>query len=484
MRYIKLEDAVQGMSLAYNLYDSRGRMLIKRDETLTSWYIAKLAEYKIDGIYIMDDMFNDINIEFIISPELRAEGLACVREGNIDKCRALAVKMVTEIYPKGSLILDLIDIRTYNDYIYAHCVNVAVISCIIGIELKLTKHELTDLVTAALLHDLGKLSIPDEILNKPERLTQEEYKIIQTHALLSYDIIKSRPDLSTQVKEAVLYHHENVDGSGYPKGIDGTGLNIYAKIIHVADVYDALISQKPYKRPYSSFETSEYIMGGSSIMFDKDVVTALLKCVPLYQKCRQVFLSDGSSGIVKDNTGDHNLRPVIKLFNGKIVDLSQPKNYSITILNEADNEPEIIESENMRQQMINPVKRYKIVVVDDMKTNLEAIRSILRNLYDVILLKSGRQLMNYMEKLAPPDLILMDINMPEMSGVEAAMLVQQKTAKLGVNIPIIFVTAVCNRETVLTCQKLNAAGYILRPYKATYIKEEIQKVLIGWNGVE
>ncbi len=161
--------------------------------------------------------------------------------------------------------------------------NVAVIACVIGFGLKLKEEDLQDLVTAALLHDLGKLAIPQEILNKPGRLTQEEYQIMKSHALLSYKMIKERWDLSAQIKIAVLYHHENVDGSGYPEGLEGIEQTMFTRILHVADVYDALVSEDLTKSriPY---EASEYLMGGCGIMFDRHVVATLLKYVPLYPK--------------------------------------------------------------------------------------------------------------------------------------------------------------------------------------------------------
>ena len=202
MRYVKLEDTRPGMQLAYGLYDSSGRTLVSQNALLTQNYIDKLKEYGFDGVYITDELSKDIHVEATISPALRTDGLMCVRESNIDKCQKIASKIVGEILTRGKLTLDLTDLRSFDDYTYAHSVNVAVISCVIGFGLKLSEEDLQDLVTAALLHDLGKLSIPQEILNKPGRLTQEEYQIMKSHPLLSYEMIKERWDLSAQIKIA------------------------------------------------------------------------------------------------------------------------------------------------------------------------------------------------------------------------------------------------------------------------------------------
>jgi CheY-like chemotaxis protein len=130
--------------------------------------------------------------------------------------------------------------------------------------------------------------------------------------------------------------------------------------------------------------------------------------------------------------------------------------------------------------MIAPMKKYHVVVVDDMKTNLQMLRGILENLYEVTLLKSGRQALLYMEKQKWPDLILMDIDMPEMDGIETARRIQEMT---GRTIPILFVTTLCDKKTVMACRELNAAGYVVRPYNSSFIKGEIQRILIEW-GVE
>lgn len=482
MRYITLRDARPGMRLAYDLYDSFGRTLVGSNCELTENYIEKLYGYGFDGIYIEDEISKDINVESVISPTLRTEGLVCVRDGDIDGCKDVAKHMVEDVLERGILSLDMTDLRCYDDYTYAHSVNVATVCCVIGIGMEMSIEDITNLVTAALLHDLGKMQIPEEILNKPGRLTQEEYQIMKSHATLSYEIISERWDLSAQIKTAVLFHHENVDGSGYPQGIDGSEQTLFTKILHVADVYDALVSKRPYKKPYSPYEASEYLMGGCGIMFDHDVVATLLKYVPLYPKGTEVVLSDGRSGIICDNTSMHNLRPIVRLLDGGMLDLVKPENLHLTLavpMEECEISPEASEQE--RREMIKPMKKQRILAVDDMKTNLQMLRGILEYSYDVDLVKSGRQALMYMKKNPWPDLVLMDIDMPEMDGIETAKRIQDMTGK---KVPILFVTALCDKETVMMCRTLDVAGYIVRPYKPVYIKSEIKRILTGRSEIE
>ena len=482
MRYVKMNDARPGMCLAYNMYDADGHTLICSGSTLSQFYIKKLNEYGFDGVYINDDLSKDIKIEAVISPDLRTEGIANVRSSDVDGCKGVARKIVDQVLTRGVLSLDLTDLRCFDGYTYAHSVNVAVLCCIIGFGMKLNEQSLEQLVMAGLLHDLGKQLIPSEILNKPNHLTNEEYEIMKTHATLSYEIIKERWDISSQVKAAVLYHHENVDGSGYPSGIDGDGMTLFTKILHVADVYDALVSRRPYKRPYSPYEACEFLMGAGGIMFDPKVVEALLRCVPFYPKGTQVELSDGREGIIVENAGSRNLRPLLRLLDGTMLELSDQSNFNLTILrgtNEEVVDPCVEETE--RRKMLMPFKKYHIMIIDDMLINLHSFRGFLQNAYDLNLQTSVAQALLHLKRGEEPDLIILDMDMPEMNGVDAAAKIKDIT---GDEVPILFVIDSHDKELVARCRKAGAAGYIVRPYKPVYVKAEIKRIIAGLKVTE
>lgn len=480
MRYVAIEDARPGMYLAYDLYDSQGRTVIGGGCELTANYIQRLREYGFAAVYIDDDISEDIKIETVIPPELRLAGEQYVKACDIDKIADVARQIVASILPEGRVSLDMADLRSYDDYTYAHSVNVAVLSCVLGIGLEMSERDLEYLTTAALLHDLGKLTIPKEVLNKPGRLTQEEYALMKTHPVRSYELLKDNYDISAHVKQAVLLHHENYDGSGYPHGLYGDEQSIFVRVLHVCDVYDALTSKRPYKDGYCPSEAAEYLMGACGIMFDKYVVEKFLQLVPLYPKGTEVKLSNGKKAIVVDNTDGRNLRPIVRTIDvGQDIDLSDRLNLNITILpNDTDASGEFSEkSEAERKEMIKEVEivRHKVMVVDDMATNLHMLKDILSNKYDVTLLKSGHQTVKYIaQNTERPDIILMDIDMPEMDGLEASRQINLITDN---SIPILFVSAKTDRQTVMDCREIGAAGYIARPYKAVYIKSEIERIL-------
>lgn len=482
MRYVSMKKAEPGMQLAYNLFDSFGRVLLSKNASLTENYIEKLVEMGFPGVYINDELSKGIELDTIITPELRSDGLACVRQCDIDGCKDIAKNVVEQIAAKGIMTLDLSDLRTFDDYTYAHSVNVAVLSCMIGFGLGLGEQDLTNIVLAGLLHDVGKLSIPNGILNKPGRLTAEEYQIMKSHALLSYEMIKERLDISAQVKQAVLYHHENVDGSGYPNGVEAKETNLFAKILHVADVYDALVSKRPYKKPYSAYEATEYLMGGCGIMFDRKVVTAFLKYVPLYPKGTLVRISDGREAIIYDNTGAHNLRPILRLITGEYIDMQEPQHMNLTLTAIYDDAVEVLEVyEREREMMVNPEKRYKVLVVDDKQLSREQIKEALEDEYDIELMRSGTQAVKYIQKKQKPDVILMEIDMIEQGGIETAKKINKLTYQ---NVPILFISSSADAETVLRCKEVSAAGYILKPFNLVYLKSEINRAITGRSDFE
>lgn len=480
MRYVAIEDARPGMYLAYDLYDSQGRTVIGGGCELTANYIQRLREYGFAAVYIDDDISEDIKIETVIPPELRQAGEQYVKECDIDKIADVARQIVASILPEGRVSLDMADLRSYDDYTYAHSVNVAVLCCVLGIGLEMSERDLEYITTAALLHDLGKLTIPKEVLNKPGRLSPEEYALIKTHPVKSYELLSDNYGISAHVKQAVLLHHENYDGSGYPHGLYGDEQSIFVRVLHVCDVYDALTSKRPYKDGYCPSEAAEYLMGACGIMFDKYVVEKFLQLVPLYPKGTEVKLSNGKKAIVVDNTDGRNLRPIVRTIDvGQDIDLSDRLNLNITILpNDTDASGEFSEkSEAERKEMIKEVEivRHKVMIVDDMATNLHMLKDILSNKYDVTLLKSGHQAVKYIaQNTERPDIILMDIDMPEMDGLEASRQINLITDN---SIPILFVSAKTDRQTVMDCREIGAAGYIARPYKAVYIKSEIERIL-------
>ena len=247
MRYISIEEAEPGMLLGKPVYDAFSRILVAKQRPLTAEYIQKLKIRGYLGFYIEDEFSEGIEVKEAISPELRNRGVDALRKKNIDATLQVAKDIVGQILTSDTISLDMVDLRTFDDYTYRHSVNVAVLSTIIGMGMGLSQEELNDVCIGAIFHDMGKLMIDTDIINKPGKLTDEEFDLIKIHPVTGYHILK---DISDHVDMAIAakYHHERYDGKGYPNGLLGENIPEMARILAVADSYDAMTSNRSYRK--------------------------------------------------------------------------------------------------------------------------------------------------------------------------------------------------------------------------------------------
>ena len=474
MRYISIEEAEPGMLLAKGVYDAYSRVLVAKKRPLTRDYIQKLRERGYLGFYIEDEFSDGIEVEETISAELRNKGVDALRKKNIDATLQVAKDIVGQILHTDKISLDMVDLRTFDDYTYRHSVNVAVLSTIIGMGMGLEQDMLNDLCIAAMFHDMGKLMLDTDVINKPGRLTKDEFALIKMHPQLSLDLLSGRWNISLESKEAILSHHENQDGTGYPRGLQKDEIPLYARIIHVADVYDALTSKRPYKDPYTPSESIEYLMGGCHILFDANIVNTFLKWVPVYPKGVMVKLSDGREGIVFENTKNP-IRPKIRLIDGNILDLGDERrnlhitiNPTSTVETDYSNEMAAIDSE---KKDTRPV----VLTIDDTVMSLQMVRNTCEKNFKIVMVKSQKEAMQYLQRNGAPALVLTEINLPDGNGIEMAKTIHQQYGK---ELPVIFLTALSDRATVQKCRDAGAADYIVKPFRPMYLLERMN-VAIG-----
>ena len=220
---------------------------------------------------------------------------------------------------------------------YYHSINVAIISTVMGLGLRLEPGRLIDLTEAALLHDIGKMQISNSILNKPGKLTEEEYKTIQMHSLYGYSLLKEEKDISSDVRNGILFHHENFNGTGYPLCYSKADIPQISRIIHIADIYDAMKAKRPYKDAYATNECFEYMMSLSGTVVDPEILKIFLLFYPAYEIGMNVELSNGYDAVVLKNYSNENLRPKVKVTDGKIIHLNRNPYLNITITKEKSN---------------------------------------------------------------------------------------------------------------------------------------------------
>ena len=331
MRYVTLEELKKDMVLANTLYDNNDKILLKANKKLTQAYVNRIQQMDISGLYVFeDDEITDHTP--IVSEKTRMAALRSLKRLNIDDCLYIANDIVEEIRESESMVVETLNLSTYDNYTYVHSVNVDITSVVLGVALGLRDDELRKLSQAALLHDIGKTCLPIEILNKPGKLTEEEYEEVKRHSWHGYNMLKNNEEISSVTRNAILSHHENEDGTGYPRNLTSERIHKYAKIIHVADVYDALTTKRVNKDAMNPSDAMEYLMANTTTMFDKDIVATFMQYVAPYPLGVTVELSDGRTGIVIKNNREMLSRPIVKVEGGHMINLTKELDLTVTKL--------------------------------------------------------------------------------------------------------------------------------------------------------
>nr|WP_300094007.1 HD-GYP domain-containing protein [Sedimentibacter sp.] len=342
-----------GMILAKDiiLYNSSNfnSLLLTKGQVLNNTFINRINYHGIEGAYIESEAFADIEVDSYINDALKAKSLKTVKDVYYElkmssgKVHATAIRqlsgivnsLITEILYKDDLTYNLVDFKNYDNYTYQHCLNVATLAISTGISLGLGESMLHDLGMAGLLHDIGKMMIPLEILNKPDKLTDEEFEIIKTHPVNAVTLLKDLVPFS--VLSGIQSHHEKLDGTGYPYGIAGDNIHYYGRVLAVCDVYDALTSDRSYRMTSFPSEVIEYVMGCVDKHFDYEILKSFLKVIVAYPIGTFVRLSDKRIAVVVKNNSENIMRPVVRIVNndgtvGEDVDLLYDKKHmNITI---------------------------------------------------------------------------------------------------------------------------------------------------------
>ncbi|MDE7211670.1 MAG: HD-GYP domain-containing protein [Lachnospiraceae bacterium] len=228
----------------------------------------------------------------------------------------------------GMHVFDMLhSMRDFDDETYLHSVNVAMISNVLGRWLRFTRRDLDTLTLCGLLHDIGKLTMPPEVIKKPEKLTDPEYDIMMTHPLRGYNILRAQK-ANIHVQMTAIMHHERCDGSGYPMGIKADQIDRFAKIVMVADVYEAMTAARVYRGPLCPFEVISIFESEGLAKYDTRTVMTFLEHVNQTYLHNNVRLSDKSEGVIVMMNPTSLSRPVIQI--GKeFVDLSREHNLYI-----------------------------------------------------------------------------------------------------------------------------------------------------------
>ncbi|MGV8905862.1 MAG: HD-GYP domain-containing protein [Acetobacterium sp.] len=327
MRFVPTFCLREGMILGDNIFGDSGELVLAQNTVLTKDYVQGIRKLNYNGIYIEDDLSKDIQIANIINDRVRAQTVKGIKDifictenkSQISKKKFKKMQnqielIVDEILENKNMMVNMVDLKVFDDYTYYHSVNVAVLSIVIGTALGFGKEDLYNLGFGALLHDIGKVFVKKEILNKQGILSDDEFFEIKKHSYMGYDYIKKEFAINPASKSGILDHHEKFGGGGYPNNLEGADISLFGRIISIADVYDAMTSDRPYRKGIVPSEVIEYIMGSSCVLFDPDLVKLFVRKIAPYPIGTFVKLSNGLIGIVTENFESYCLRPKIRIF--------------------------------------------------------------------------------------------------------------------------------------------------------------------------
>ncbi|MFW5998485.1 MAG: HD-GYP domain-containing protein [Halanaerobiaceae bacterium] len=323
MRLVQIENINPEMKLARPVR-YKNRILLNTGVNNLHKYKKRLASLGINYIYVNDRFSENIEVKDVIKDETRREGKKVIKEImedikfnkdiNIKKVKKSVSKIIDDILNNSkNLMVNMVDIKSFDSYTFEHSVNVAVLSIILGKQINLNKQDLLKLGTGAILHDIGKTLIPKDILNKSEKLENEEFEVIKKHPRLGYDYLNGNNQISPVSKIIILSHHERLNGSGYPKKISGPEIHKFGKIVAITDVYDALTSDRVYRKKWPVHKVINYLMSNTQNKFEPSLVKNFIRNLAVYPNGSKVKLSNGKKALIKEQHQNYPTRPVIKI---------------------------------------------------------------------------------------------------------------------------------------------------------------------------
>ncbi|SCG82672.1 Response regulator rpfG [Proteiniborus sp. DW1] len=237
-------------------------------------------------------------------------------------------KMIEEIVKSNNILARLRQIEEESDYTYRHSLDVCMLATMVGKWLGYSAVELKQLALAGLFHDIGKVKIPDNIINKPGRLTEDEYDLVKNHTIFGYNLLNETVGISKNIAFGALQHHEREDGSGYPLGLDSKKIHEFAKIIAVCDVYNAMTTERVYKGKQSPFLVAEQIFRDSFCTLDPRIANVFINNISKFYVGNIVKLNSGEIGEVVYIHRQMPTRPVVKV-ESRFLDLLTDRDYYV-----------------------------------------------------------------------------------------------------------------------------------------------------------
>lgn len=339
MKNVFLSDLEEGMIVGKDLLTSTGILIIPAGIVITRPIIKHLLALGVESVCIDEnavpdtaelrekEQFRKFNKKYVYAKDKLNNTFGGVINKKIDKTEIEKIideswNMLGEDYNTYNMLGMLYSMHSYSDTTYMHCMNVGMIASIIGKWLGWDSSEIKILNACGMFHDIGKMQIPKEILDKPGKLTDNEYEIMKSHTVKGYHLIKDF-GLDRRIVNCTLLHHERCNGSGYPFGLKGDKIDEYSKIVAIADVYEAMTANRVYRGPVCPFDVvAQFENNGFDLYETKYLLVFLQNIVDSYLHSK-VKLNNGEKAEIILINRQRGSKPVVMTTSGRPVDLSK-----------------------------------------------------------------------------------------------------------------------------------------------------------------
>lgn len=333
MILMPLQMCKPGMKLSKPVFSEEGLVLLGERMELTDTIIRRLDHFGINYIYVEDSRTDDIVAKDVVSVETRSRAVIEIRSNfrkmmddaskrrpigsyQIGKTFKSVMEMIIDdISGNKDAMVMLLNLNASDEYLYYHSVNVCILSTVLGQAYGYSRDELMTLGLGALLHDIGKTKLPSRLLQKPGKLTEEEFELVKKHSEYGYMMLKDEPNVPLLSAHVAYQHHERLDGTGYPRGIAGDNIHEYARWVGLVDSYDAMTSARSYRPPMLPHEAMEIIYTCSGTLYEKSKIELFRDKIAIYPLGIIVQLSTGESGVVVDVNSAFPQRPIVRILN-------------------------------------------------------------------------------------------------------------------------------------------------------------------------
>lgn len=331
MRLVSISNCGAGMVIGKPIFTDSGNVLIGVGVSLTQRMIDSLSARNVKMVYIKDRDTEDLLIRDDIPLELRIEAMNTITDTfnvmrssnqkwqkitdniNAEKLLKVFKALISEIRGAKNVINLLTNVQVHDNYIFAHSTNVTIYTLAMAVKLGFDDKKLSEIGIGGMLHDIGKTMVPLEILNKQTKLTDQEFDLIKKHTEYGFESLRNQSSISLLSAHCAFQHHEKMDGSGYPRKLKGDEIHPYAKIMAVADVFDALTAHRAYRKAMLPHEAMEIIYAGANTHFEADLINTFQKSVASYPVGITVKLNTGETAVVADYKFHSPGRPVVRV---------------------------------------------------------------------------------------------------------------------------------------------------------------------------